>query len=199
MVAIINRYLYRIAFPHGRYLGRFPGIDNPLDDEDDSGGRYADALRNELQPMVSSGEIQTHPRSAFESGGPGIEFDVVELMVGATAVAGGYAGWRVLAEDLRAIIKKLRELGDGRIQIDEYTAEVLAVDYASDASTFNDIDLRFVALVRGWDDDQPQPERGFLVGMQVNGVDRLVVVSVDGQVLGVSTDVRLEGMSSLGI
>lgn len=90
-------------------------------------------------------------------------------------------------------------LGDGRTLIDEYTAEILAVDYVSTPKTFSDVSLRFTAAIRGWDDDEPQPERGFLVGLTVNGVNRLVTVATNGTVLGVSSDVKLEGLDKLGV
>jgi hypothetical protein len=197
-MATINRYRFSVGFRYGRYFGTVIG--DAADPADYSiGEKYAESLKADLQPRVTSGRIETYPRHVGETGGPGIEFDFVGLLTTATFVAGSYAGWRVLADDLRSLIGRLRELGDGPVYIDEYTAQVLAVDYVSDPATFSDISLRYVAKVRGWDDDEPDADRGYLVGQTVNGADCLVVVSVDGHVLGVSRDVNLDGISSLGL
>jgi hypothetical protein len=197
-VAPLNRLLFRVWYPHEGYLRKV--AETPLASSSaDPGEAYAVALKGELEGLVRSGEVETHERSLAEAGGPGIEFDAVTLMVQATVVAAGYAAWRVVATDLRALIKKLQKLGDGRVMVDIFGAEVLAVDSLTQTKDFTDFSIRFCAPLRGADDEEYGPDRGFLVGLTVDGVETVVVVGPDGSILGSTTAAQLPGLDKLDL
>ena len=196
----IDRRLFTVAYGHAPYVAPyFRGVGFAEADEAAASDAYASGLKAELQPLITTGEVHTNRRTATDTSGPGADVDNVALLVSASALAGGSAGWRTVAQDLRSIMGRLRELGDGRVRIDEYTAEILAVDHVSQDAELVDANLRYVARLRGADDADTDPERGFLVGLQVDGNDAVVVVSVEGEIVGVSKGVDLDGVAALGV
>ena len=197
-MATLNRTLFRVYFPHAGYLARFMTA-RPNATDREWGEAYAEALKAELSGRVHSGHVETHPRSPYESGGPGVEFDAVSLIVSGTVIATGYAAWRIVAADLHELIQKLRQLGDGRVVVDVFGAEVLAVNSLARPVGVQDVSIRFSAPLRGPDDEEYGSERGFLVGLVVNGVETLVVVSPDGTVLGSTSSDELPGLKDLGL
>lgn len=86
------------------------------------GRAYAERLRQEVESVAPDLPITTHPRTGDEEGGPGIEFDYVQIALG------GIAAWGIakIADELTALIGRLRELSRDDLEIDEVVASHLA-------------------------------------------------------------------------
>jgi hypothetical protein len=107
-------------------------------------------------------------------------------------VAGAYAGVRAVADDIRKLLKKLAQLGDGRVFVDGATAEVLPVDAIADEASVQDIEVLSTTSLRGI--DPYERERAYLIALSVNGDRCLVVVASNGAVLGSTLGLR-EGVA----
>jgi hypothetical protein len=148
---------------------------------DDGGIRdaYAKALRDEIAPLITSGTIETNARFPLEDGGPGVEFDLVEVFVRAVEA---YAAFRVLGADIHRVLDRFKMLGDGRVVVDEAAASLLATEAVATEESFADIEILATETLRTGDvmDD----DRGFIVTLRVNGAEQKVVVGPDGTIVG---------------
>jgi hypothetical protein len=150
---------------------------------------YASRLKAEVQPLVESGEIQTHRRNAYEDGGPGVEFDLVTLLVATATALGAYSGVKEVARDVQRALRRLATLSDGRVYVDQTTAEVLAVDAVATEETFSDIEIVRTSPLLG-PEEFGESERGYLVELSVNGTPQSVVVTTGGAIIGATGGTR---------
>jgi hypothetical protein len=172
---------FQVGFVPDDYLNDL-WYDHQELDEKALAKRYAEALGDELRPLLQSVQVKANPRPPLVDGGPGAEFDFVEFVVVAGGALGLYAGVRQVAGDIRAAMNKLAALGDGRVRIDEPTAVLLATDAVADEKTFADIEVVSTVTLRGA--DEWGSDRGYIVELVVNGDRRHVVVTSSGGVLG---------------
>ncbi|MDQ6878322.1 MAG: hypothetical protein M3082_11670 [Candidatus Dormibacteraeota bacterium] len=155
--------------------------------------QYATRLKATLDADLKTTEAVTQPRDLRDTGGPGIEFDLVQLAIEATALAGGYLVWKEVATDIRAVVSRLRRLSGSHVIVDEAAAVILAVDALSTVETFADVEIRFVAPLSVPDDEMGET-RGFLVGVTKNGKLLVVALDADGLIVGTS-----EALSDIGL
>lgn len=153
---------------------------------EESGVQYQDQLKRQVDADLQATEAITNRRSPGETGRPGVEFDLVQLVLTATLIAGGYASWQVVAEDVRSAVRRLRRISRDHVIVDEDSAILLAVDAVATPGTFATIDIRFVAPLTPPRENGPEPERGYLVGLDVDDVFNIVVLNPDGEVVGIS-------------
>jgi len=151
-----------------------------------SSGQYQKQLKRQVDAGLKATHAITKRRSLGETGGPGVQFDLVQLGLAATLIAGGYASWKVVADDVRAAVRRLRRISRDHVVINEESAILLAVDAVAAPGTFATIDIRFVAPMTPPRENGPEPERGYLVGLDVNEEFKIIVLSPDGEVVGVS-------------
>jgi hypothetical protein len=151
-----------------------------------SSGRYQKQLKRQVDADLRATHAITQRRSLGETGGPGGQFDLVQLGLAATLIAGGYASWKVVADDVRAAVRRLRRISRDHVVINEDSAILLAVDAVAAPGTFATIDIRFVAPITPPRENGPEPERGYLVGLDVNEEFKIIVLSPDGEVVGIS-------------
>lgn len=192
-MARIDRPL-RVYFGHTPFLIRVWQEAKSPDDED-AAAAYAQALSKELSPLVEEGYVETQEQY-LGAGGPGVDFDWVELVVSGLAT---YAAFKVAGADLRRLIQRLQKLGDGRVAIDEASAALFAVELAATPDTFNDVEITSTAKLRGPFDEEYDTPKGFIVGLLVNGSPIQVVVGVDGSVAGSAAGLPAEMMAPLGL
>ena len=168
----------RLGFPYNDFLN---GIWREVGDPEAVPLAYAEALRSELQPMTEIAEVRTHGRTPLEAGGPGVEFDLVEV---AFRVAEAYVVLKEVVRDLRRILEWMAAHGDGRVFIDQAAAAILAADAVSpDDTHINDIEVLSTDTLLGARVDM-EAERGYVVKLRVNGDPVTVVVTTGGSVLG---------------
>lgn len=154
------------------------------DDEERFRVTYAQVLKDELQPLVSSVDIRTNPRNApwASAGGPGGELDAIDLVVKAV---GAYTAFRFAINDLRKVMERIRSLVDGPVVVDSVSATYLAIDSVTDAANFMDIELTFQSALRGaFERTEPVPIRGWVIGLVVNGEPVQILVAKDGSIIG---------------
>jgi hypothetical protein len=151
-----------------------------------SSGQYQRQLKRRVDADLKATHAITKRRSLGETGGPGVQFDLVQLGLAATLIAGGYASWKVVADDVRAAVRRLRRISRDHVVINEESAILLAVDAVAAPGTFATIDIRFVAPMTPPRENGPEPEKGYLVGLDVNEEFKIIVLSPDGEVVGVS-------------
>jgi hypothetical protein len=151
---------------------------------EESSGQYQEQLKRQVDSDLKATDAVTKRRWIGETGGPGVEFDLVQLGLTATLIAGGYASWKVV--DVRAAIRRLGRISRDHVVIDEASAILLAVDAVAAPGTFATIDVRFVAPITPPRENSPETERGYLIGLDVNAEFTLVVLSPDGEVVGTS-------------
>lgn len=159
---------------------------------------YAERLKSILDRDLGVSKAKTNPQDPRKVGGPGIEFDLVRLVVEATAIGGGYLVWKEVAKDVRAAVRRLRLLSGQHVLIDEGSAIVLAVDALAPPGAPAALEVRFVAPLRvpsGADDRRPVA-RGYLVGLQVGGQLAVVAIDADGRAAGVG---QLDGIDLGGM
>jgi hypothetical protein len=114
---------------------------------EESSAQYQEQLKKQVDADLKATDAITMRRSIGETGGPGVEFDLVQLALTATLIAGGYASWKVVADDVRAAIRRLGRISRDHVIIDEASAVLLAVDAVAAPGTFATIDVRFVAPI----------------------------------------------------
>jgi hypothetical protein len=151
-----------------------------------SSAQYQKQLKRQIDADLKATHAITKRRSLGETGGPGVQFDLVQLGLAATLIAGGYASWKVVADDVRAAVRRLRRISRDHVVINEDSAILLAVDAVAAPGTFATIDIRFVAPMTPPRENGPEPERGYLVGLDVNEEFKIIVLSPDGEVVGIS-------------
>ena len=149
-------------------------------------GQYQNQLKRQVDADLKATHAITRPRSLGATAGPGVQFDLVQLGLAATVIAGGYASWKVVADDVRAAVRRLRRISRDHVLIDEDSAILVAVDAVAAAGTFATIDLRFVAPITPPCENSQEQARGYLVGLDVNEEFKIIVLSPDGEVVGIS-------------
>jgi hypothetical protein len=205
-------YVPGIRYRHDRFLRRVSEEVNarrgPIDGSDheaihsissETSTEYATRLKTIIDADLTATEAETHPRDPGEAGGPGIEFDFVTLWVTSTALAATYLTWKEVAKDIRAAARKLRDLSEDHVVIDANSAFILAVDAVAAPGTFAVIDVRFVAPISTPDDSGPSIEKAYLVGLDVNGEFKIVVLDPDGEVVGINSGLSVSDFKSLGL
>ena len=188
-----------ISFRHNRFLQhvyrdvlRRRGQPNPTDESDilsrysETASEYAAQLKQTVDSDLKATASNTHKRDPSEVGGPGIEFDLVELVLTATGLAGGYLVWTEVAKDVRAAASTLRRLSRRPVIIDANASIILAVDAVAAPGTFADIYVQFVAPIKVLDEYGLGLTEGYLVGLDVTGSFRLVLVAPNGDIVGVN-------------
>lgn len=152
---------------------------------------YAARLKELVEGDLAVSSALTNKRDMRKVGGPGIEFDLVRLVVEATAVGGGYLVWKEVAKDIRAAVARLRRVSGEHVLVDEGAAIVLAVDALAPPGSPAAVDVRFVASLGLPGDSEWAPARGYLVGIGRGEELSVVAVDPDGVVDGVT---RLDGI-----
>ena len=84
-----------------------------------SSGQYQKQLKRQVDADLRATHAITQRRSLGETGGPGVQFDLVQLGLAATLIAGGYASWKVVADDVRAAVRRLRRISRDHVVINE--------------------------------------------------------------------------------
>ena len=190
---------FAVRFKYGPYLSAAsdetpePPHMTPGDERmgryfDRVGKRYAELVREDLQGVAPGFRPLTHPRHPAETGGPGIEFDVVPLIIISTGVVGAYPGLKALIKDSRRLLEHLKERTGEPGEIADAGIAYLFAAAALEAQLRPQggaIDITFLStspLIKTVD---VQETYGYLVNLLVDDELYVVAVGMDGRVASI--------------
>lgn len=157
-----------------------PDSDEAFDRYETAKEQYNVELQRDLRERVSAIGVHTEPPEEDHVMGGAPPPDFIYLLIEAAAA---YASLRVIVDDIRSVMKRMRERNGPYVGLPEELAMMVAWDHVAPPGSHSVVEVKYAGPIRPVTENGFGVAGGWLIGVDVDGRQVGVIIGHDGVVL----------------